>query len=129
MDANTELKKEATKEANRIKKKLQEAGISDLKMEMLEPVIINTSWMKAKLDDARQQIKGSSVAIPYNNGGNQKGIRENPLFKGYEALWKSYMQGIKILLEQLPQEAAEVKEEELERPKTMLEIVRERHRA
>ena len=129
MDANAELKKQATKEVNRIKKKLQEAGISDLKMEMLEPVIINTSWMKAKLDDARQQIKGSSVAIPYSNGGNQKGIRENPLFKGYEALWKSYMQGIKILLDQLPQEAVEVKEEELERPKTMLELVRERHRA
>ena len=120
----------AEKEKRRLKKLLKDAEVSESKIKMLEPVIENTAWMKAKLDDARDQIRGSSIAIPYNNGGGQKGLRENPLFKGYENLWRCYISGMTKLMEALPEEyqEEEKKKEEVERPQNVLDIVRARHR-
>lgn len=123
-----EIRVRAEEEQNRITAILTEVGISDKRMRLLEPVILNTAWMKAKLDDAREAIKHSQIAIPYDNGGGQKGLRENPLFKGYESLWKSYMQGMNRILDCLPQEVIEIETEVVEKPKTMLELVREKHR-
>lgn len=124
---NYELKERAEEEQNRITDLLVDVGISERRRKMMEPIIVNTAWMKAKLDDAREAIKQSNIVISYDNGGGQKGIRENPLFKGYESLWKSYMQGMSKILDCLPQEACEIKAMELEKPKTMLELVRNRH--
>lgn len=124
---NYELKERAEEEQNRITDLLMDVGISERRRKMMEPIIVNTAWMKAKLDDAREAIKQSNIVITYDNGGGQKGIRENPLFKGYESLWKSYMQGMSKILDCLPQEACEIKAMELEKPKTMLELVRNRH--
>lgn len=117
-------------EIKRLRKLLVDAGTSENRIKMLEPVIENTAWMKAKLDDARGQIRGSSIAVPYNNGGGQKGLRENPLFKGYEALWRCYMAGMSKILESLPAEVqAEAKNVEVvENPRTVLEIVRAKHK-
>ena len=123
-----EIKIRAEEEQERITTILTEVGISDRRMRLLEPVILNTAWMKAKLDDAREAIKHSQIAIPYDNGGGQKGLRENPLFKGYESLWKSYMQGMNRILDCLPQEIIEVETEVVEKPKTVLELVRSNHR-
>lgn len=123
-----EIRVRAEEEQNRITAILTEVGISDKRMRLLEPVILNTAWMKAKLDDAREAIKHSQIAIPYDNGGGQRGLRENPLFKGYESLWKSYMQGMNRILDCLPQEVIDIETEVVEKPKTMLELVREKHR-
>ena len=91
-------------------------------------MIENTAWMKAKLDDAREQIKNTSVVIPYDNGGGQKGIRENPLFKGYESLWKSYMTGMCRLLDYVPKQVIDEEAEKIDTPRTVLELVRNKHR-
>jgi hypothetical protein len=96
-------------------------------MKFLEPIILNTAWMKAKLDDAREAIKNSNIVIAYDNGGNQRGIRINPLFTGYEALWKSYMAGMNKILDCLPAEQIEIETQVVESPKTMLELVRNKH--
>ena len=95
---------------------------------MLDSVIDNTAWMKAKLDDTREQIRNTSVAIPYDNGGGQTGIRENPLFKGYSGLWKSYMSGMNTIMASLPREMVEQEAEKIEQPKTVLQLVREKHK-
>lgn len=124
------LRKIADKERRRITKLLKEANIKEYRIKMLEPVIENTAWMKAKLDDAREQIRGSSIAIPYNNGGGQKGIRENPLFKGYENLWRCYIAGMTKILDAMPPETiqTEMKKEEPQAPATILELVRTKHK-
>ena len=114
----------AQDEIKRLKKLLLEFGISERKIELLEPVIQNTAWMKVKLDETREIIKTSGVVITYDNGGGQKGIRENPLYKGYESLYKSYMSGMTKIIDCIPDTHKEVKEAELERPKTMLEIIK-----
>ena len=123
------MKTAAKKEAKRLTELLLNEKVSQQQIMLIEPIIENTAWMKIKLDETRESIKTSSVAMPYNNGGGQKGVRENPLFKGYEALWKAYMQGMEKILDQLPEEAAKTKAQEIEKPKTMLELVRERHGA
>lgn len=124
----TEIKARAEEEQNRILDLLMDAGISDKRKRLLEPVILNTAWMKAKLDDAREAIKNSNIVISYDNGGGQKGIRENPLFKGYEALWKSYMLGMNKILDSLPPEAVQTEITEESKPKNVLSIIRAKHR-
>lgn len=115
-------------EAQRLRDLLSEYDISDKRIRMLEPVIENTAFMKAKLDEARQMVKETSVVIQYDNGGGQKGIRENPIFKGYESLWKSYMSGMNIIMSALPQEVVRVEADKVIEAKTMLDMVRDRHR-
>lgn len=122
------LDTEAIAEAERLKRLLLNCGVSEDKVNLIETVIENTAYMKTKLDETREAIKTSKVVIPYDNGGGQKGLRENPLFKGYESLFKSYMSGMKQILDVLPKQAEELKNEELEKPKTMLELVRDKHR-
>ena len=117
-------------EKMRVKRLLKEAGTSDARMKMLEPVIENVAWMKIKLDQAREKIKASGIVMPYDNGGGQTGIRENPAFKGYEALWKSYMAGMSKLLEAMPPEVIEAEEEteKEQAPVTVLELIRTKHK-
>jgi len=123
-----EVKARAEKEQNRINDLLSDAGISDRRMKILKPIILNTAWMKAKLDDAMEAIKNSNIVIAYDNGGGQKGIRENPLFKGYEALWKSYMLGMNKILDSLPPEAVQTEITEESKPQNVLSIIRAKHR-
>lgn len=118
----------AEKENNRILDILTDSGVKESRIESLKPIIENVAWMKVKLDDAREAVKTSNVVIPYDNGGGQKGLRENPLFKGYESLWKSYMAGMGRILECLPSEQIKQEVEIVETPKTMLELVRDKHR-
>jgi len=117
-------------EVQRIKDILIEADISERRIKTLEPIIENVAFMKVKLDDAREKIASSSVVIPYDNGGGQSGIRENPLYKGYEALWKSYITGMDRILGALPKEAVESVAEEIvtNEPKSVLELVRGKHK-
>lgn len=61
----------------------------------------NVLWMEQKLANAREVIGKSSVAIPYDNGGGQKGIRKNPAFDGYNSLMSSYTKALKQLCEML----------------------------
>lgn len=124
----TEIKARAEEEQDRIIEILNSAGVSDKRMRTLEPVILNTAWMKAKLDDSREAIKNSGVVIAYDNGGGQKGIRENPLFKGYESLWKSYLAGLDRIMSALPEEKSReiVEEAEKTEPSTVLSLVRQR---
>lgn len=125
--ADTELRARADEEKNRIVDILTEAGISDRRMQTLAPIIENVSWMRAKLDDSRSLIKNSNIVVPYDNGGGQKGIRENPAFKGYEALWKAYMQGMNRILDTLPPEVVQEATETEIKPATVLDTIRSKH--
>lgn len=90
-------------ERERIARLLEKAGVDDAQMALLEPVIENVVWMRKKLDEARKLLEKASVTVPYQNGGGQAGIRENPALKAYENLWKAYTIGIGKLTEALPE--------------------------
>ena len=126
-DIQENLEKRAAQERERITRILKEADVSERRISALKPVIENVSWMRAKLDDSRQLIKHSNIVVPYDNGGGQKGIRENPAFKGYEALWKAYMQGMNRILDTLPPEEIQEAAAPDIRPQTVLDTIRNKH--
>lgn len=116
----------AAEEKQRLTSLLFSCNVKQERIDALEAVIDNTSWMKAKLDEAREAIRNTSVAIPYKNG-TQTGIHENPLFKGYHSLWKSYMTGMNVIMAALPQSIVEKEAEKIDTPKTVLQLVRAKH--
>ena len=122
------MEQEALLEMERLTSLLREYGVSERRISVLTPVIENVSWMKVKLDEARKVVKDSTIVVSYDNGGGQKGLRENPIFKGYESLWKSYMSGMNQIINVLPQEQAENEAEKVVKTKTMLELVRDKHK-
>ena len=101
-----EIKKRTAVEVRKLVKLLKCSGVPENKIRCLEPTVQNLAWMKVKLDDARELIGTESITVGYDNGGGQSGIRENPAYKAYEALWKNYSAGLNALLGQLPDKAA-----------------------
>ena len=74
----------------------------------------NVLWMEGKLANAREIIGKSSVAIPYDNGGGQRGIRKNPAFDGYNSLMSSYTKALKQLCEMLGVQEVESGDDDLD---------------
>lgn len=74
----------------------------------------NVLWMEGKLASAREVIGKSSVAIPYDNGGGQRGIRKNPAFDGYNSLMSSYTKALKQLCEMLGVQEVESGDDDLD---------------
>lgn len=106
MAKNSELLKferRVREEKRNIREILEKYDISEDKRALLVPVIENVAWMKAKLDQTRELIELNQIVSEYDNGGGQTGVRENPLFKGYENLWKSYLAGWKEIKSCLPE--------------------------
>ena len=116
----------AKTEKNKIIKLLKARGINDEKLKMLQSVISNTAMLKAKLDDAQDEIEEADLVDVYENG-NQSGTKANPAITAFSTLWKSYMAGMKIILDCAP-EAAAGKTDESDKPKNMLQIVMEKRK-
>lgn len=118
------------REQRKIIRELKRSKIPDTQLKILEPVIMNTAWMRIRLDAARREMEDAKIVVEYDNGGGQRGLRENPIFKAYEALWKSFMLGMGRILDAIPEE----KQEELAgkmdevRPQTVLDKIREKRR-
>lgn len=120
-------KQRAAAERRRLEKLL--ASAPEGRRKALAPIIENVAWMRVKLDVARDEIADDSTVTGYDNGGGQKGVHENPAFRGYTALWKSYMQGMEKILAAIPVEAASAVsslDTEPARPQTVLELVRQK---
>lgn len=92
--AKTDLESRKNKEKNRLKRLLKAAGTEEWKIRMLLPVMENTAWMCVMLENSISVVSTADIVIPYDNGGDQKGIRQNPCYQAYESLWKAYMAGM-----------------------------------
>ena len=123
--ARAEISKRCKKEARKMTRFCKESGMTKEKIEALEGVIENVAWMKIKLDDARADIGENGLTVAYDNGGGQQGIRVHPAYKAYEALWKSYSEGLYGVLAELPEEAKATGEKAVQDadPKNVLEMV------
>ena len=69
--------------------------LHDEAVELAESVL----FMAGKLKEARQQMKDEPLVIPYDNGGGQSGIRENPHYVAYEHLMATYNKSLRQLSE------------------------------
>ncbi len=56
-------------------------------------------FMASKLTETRLQIQSEPLVIEYDNGGGQKGIRENPSFVAYEHMLTAYNKSLRQLTE------------------------------
>ena len=95
------------REKSRLEAILERADVPQQHRDVLIPVVENMAWQRLKLIETMEQIKDSPVAVEYNNGGGQSGVRENPIFKGYATLWKSYTTGLSVFTSYLPKEIEE----------------------
>lgn len=60
--------------------------LHDQALELAESVL----FMASKLEESRKAMANEPIVVPYDNGGGQKGIRENPHFLAYEKLLNTY---------------------------------------
>lgn len=94
------------------------------KQEALAGILENLAFMRVKLDETRDQIAEQPLSTLYDNGGGQTGIRENPEFKAYEAMWKSYLSGLNLILQALPEDKAKDAAPKEDEGATVLELLR-----
>ena len=72
------------------------AGIRVLQDEQI--VLAETVLFIAdKLIETQEAIKNEDLVIEYDNGGGQRGIRENPHYVAYEHLHSNYIKALKQL--------------------------------
>ena len=69
--------------------------LHDQALELAEDVL----FMASKLEESRKAMKDEPLIIPYDNGGGQMGIRENPHFTAYEKLMVTYTKSLRQLTE------------------------------
>lgn len=62
-------------------------------LELAESVV----FMASKLEETRKGLVNEPLAIPYDNGGGQTGIRENPKYTAYEKLMSTYLRSLEQL--------------------------------
>lgn len=127
---DVDINKQIRKEKNKINKLLKDTKIPAHKKKVLEPVIENVATMKVKLDELKEQIIHEEFMVEYDNGGGQKGIRENPIFKRYESFFKTFMIGMDRIISELPDEipGSEMATIDAMKPKTVLEQVIENNK-
>ena len=124
--AEKTTKDRAKYEKNRIVRLMRAAGASEETIKLLQPVIQNTASLKAKLDDAQEEIQEAPLTIKWDNGGGQSGVKENPVFRMYESMWKAYMSGMKTILGYVPELGTESKKKE-DKSTNVLQLVRDKH--
>ena len=74
------------------------AGVHVLHDEALE-LAESVLFMAAKLEESRKAMIKEPLVVPYDNGGGQSGIRENPHFTAYEKLMATYSKSLRHLAE------------------------------
>lgn len=127
---DVDINKQIRKEKNKINKLLKDTKIPAHKKKVLEPVIENVATMKVKLDELKEQIIHEEFMVEYDNGGGQKGTRENPIFKRYESFFKTFMIGMDRIISELPDEipGSGMATIDAMKPKTVLEQVIENNK-
>lgn len=73
------------------------------KREGLTAVAEHVAFVKVKLDEGRRACEDEGLTVEYDNGGGQKGERENPALKAYAALLKLYMDGMREIFRAMPE--------------------------
>lgn len=69
------------------------AGVSTLHDEALE-LAESVLFMAQKLKESRELMINEPLVVEYDNGGGQKGIRENPHYTAFEKLMASYTKSL-----------------------------------
>ena len=94
----TTTKKPAVPKAIRSKAADLVSGVNVLHDEALE-LAESILFMAEKLKESRILMADESLVVEYDNGGGQKGIRENPHYVAFEHLMATYTKSLRQLME------------------------------
>ena len=95
--------------SNRIQEELDRInsffdGVDKYQRANVAPLIQNAAFMKVTLEDLQEIINSEGVTEVYQNGANQKGIKQSATLQSYNSLIKNYTAVIKTLSNILPEE-------------------------
>lgn len=76
--------------------------IPDDRKKTVQELIDNAAFLSVTLKDLQQSINEKGTTIPYQNGENQWGEKQNPDITTYNSFMQRYTQAITLLLQQLP---------------------------
>lgn len=80
------------------------ADLPSNKLELLEPLIQNASFMKVTLEELQATINSEGATDEYCNGANQFGRKQSANIQAYNSLIKNYNNVIDKLEKLLPSE-------------------------
>ncbi|NPD33094.1 hypothetical protein HLV35_07480 [Eggerthellaceae bacterium zg-997] len=86
-------------ERNRLRKLV--ADLPDERRAALMPIIDQCAVMHEQLLAANEAMDGEPLVIPFDNGGGQSGVRENPAYPAYEKLFRAYLSGMQPIVQAL----------------------------
>ena len=84
-------------------------NIPDNQKALVEGLIQNAAFMKITLEDIQVRVMNEGVTDVYQNGENQKGVKQAAALQSYNALVKNYDSVIKHLNTYLPKESGKGK--------------------
>lgn len=76
------------KEYNRLMDLFSKAPAGQLRLAL--PLIQNAAFMKVTLEDLQAAINAEGVTEVYQNGANQRGMKQSATLQGYNSLIKNY---------------------------------------
>ena len=123
-----ETLKAIEQEKKRLRSLLGGAGLTDKRRAALEAIIDNLAFQRVKLEQTVSRIADEDLSIPFDNGGGQTGVRENPAFRSYVSLWKSYLSGIEKIIAALPGEDQQSATEAAQNGDNVLQMIMNRKR-
>lgn len=91
-----------TEELNRISKYFEEVDANQ--KAIVAPLLQNAAFMKVTLEDLQEIINVEGVTEIYQNGANQRGVKQSATLQSYNSLIKNYASVIKTLSQLLPPE-------------------------
>lgn len=71
---------------------------------IVAPLLQNAAFMKVTLEDLKEVINTEGVTEEYQNGANQRGVKQSAALQSYNSLIKNYASVIKTLSQLLPPE-------------------------
>lgn len=71
---------------------------------LVAPLLQNAAFMAITLEDLQETINAEGATDEYQNGANQRGMKQSATLQGYNALIKNYTTVIKTLSSVLPPE-------------------------
>ena len=95
-------KAKAKKELEKLLKMVEKCDPE--KQESLRGIAEHVAFVKVKLDEGRRECEHAGLIVEYDNGGGQKGEKENPRVKAYGQLLKLYIDGVREILRAMPDE-------------------------
>lgn len=73
---------------------------------IVKPLLQNAAFMKVTLEDLQEIINAEGVTEIYQNGANQRGVKQSATLQSYNSLIKNYASVVKTLSQLLPKEAS-----------------------